>query len=155
MLDLDLIRKNNELCLVGESRGRFAPEEVGLFLRDTRFLDRLAFEFAGQPLVTLEVQTPAPDHAIITATNPEMRRPHYCLVVFGSGIKPLRVIITSLNVRYTMFGNDGTPLRAVCTVQLEEARIKSSFANQVAKAGVDAVKSMGRAAFEAVNAFRS
>lgn len=73
MLSLDLILKNNELCLVGESRGRVAPEEVGLFLRDTRFLDRLDVRFAGQPLATLEVQTPAPDHAIITATNPEMR----------------------------------------------------------------------------------
>jgi glycogen debranching enzyme len=73
MLSLDLILKNNELCLVGESRGRVAPEEVGLFLRDTRFLDRLDVTFAGQPLVTLEVQTPTPDRAIITATNPEMR----------------------------------------------------------------------------------
>ncbi len=73
MLSLDLILKNNELCLVGESRGRVAPEEVGLFLRDTRFLDQLDMRFAGQPLSTLEVQTPAPDRAIITATNPEMR----------------------------------------------------------------------------------
>lgn len=71
MLDLDLILKNNELCLVGEPRGRVSRAESGLYLRDTRFLDRLEFSFRDEPLQTLEVQTPAPDHVVVTATNPE------------------------------------------------------------------------------------
>ncbi len=87
------------------------------------------------------------------STNPEMRRPHYCVVVFGDGIKPLRVVITSLSVKYTMFGHDGTPLRAVCTLMLEEARIKSSF-GAVRSAGFDAVKAIGRAALEMADAMR-
>lgn len=56
----------------------------------------------------------------------ELRRPHFCVVVFGEGIKPLRCIIKSLKVRYTMFGRDGTPLRAVVNLELEEARLQSS-----------------------------
>lgn len=71
MLDLDLILKNNELCLVGEPRGRVSRAESGLYLRDTRFLDRLEFSFREEPLQTLEVQTPTPDRVVVTATNPE------------------------------------------------------------------------------------
>jgi len=56
----------------------------------------------------------------------ELRRPHFCVVVFGEGIRPLRSIIKSLKVRYTMFGRDGTPLRAVVNLELEEARLQSS-----------------------------
>ncbi len=87
------------------------------------------------------------------STIEEMRRPHYCVVVFGDTIKPLRCIISSLNVRYTMFGNDGTPLRAVCNLELQEARIKSSY-GAVPKAGFDAVKAMGRAALEMMDVIR-
>lgn len=87
------------------------------------------------------------------STEPELRRPHYCVVVFGDGIKPLRCIISNLNVRYTMFGNDGTPLRAVCNLELQEARITSSL-GAVKQAGFDAVKAMGRAALEAADLLR-
>lgn len=53
-----------------------------------------------------------------------MRRPHYCLVAWGErGMKPFRCVITSFAVRYTIFDSDGTPLRAVCTVELSEARL--------------------------------
>jgi len=39
---------------------------------------------------------------------PEMRRPHYCVVSWGSGIS-FRCIIKSLNIRFTMFDHFGTP----------------------------------------------
>jgi hypothetical protein len=38
-------------------------------------------------------------------------------------VKPFRCVITSLAVRYTMFAKDGKPLRAVCSVELSEARL--------------------------------
>lgn len=64
------------------------------------------------------------------SANEELRRPHYCVVVFGEGIRPLRCIIKALKVRYTMFGRDGTPLRAVVNLELEEARLQSSGAGR-------------------------
>lgn len=85
--------------------------------------------------------------------SPDMRRPHYCVLVFGDGVKPLRCIISNLKVRYTMFGNDGTPLRAVVNLELQEARIASSFA-AVKAASFDAVKMMGRAALEMADRVR-
>jgi hypothetical protein len=87
------------------------------------------------------------------SSDSEMRRPHYCVVAWGGGIN-IRCIIVSLNIRFTMFANDGTPLRAICNLELQEANLKSSFAGKVAMAGVDAVKAMGRAALEAANMVR-
>jgi hypothetical protein len=56
--------------------------------------------------------------------KPDLRRPHYCVVAWGEqGVKPFRCVITSLAVRYTMFAKDGKPLRAVCSVELSEARL--------------------------------
>jgi hypothetical protein len=55
------------------------------------------------------------------ATHDELRRPHHCVVAWGAaGIRPFRCVIESLSTRITMFDNDGTPLRAVCTVKLKE-----------------------------------
>ncbi len=95
-----------------------------------------------QPIVqTLETLSTVRDPESVEG---EMRRPHYCVVVFGDGgFKPFRCIITNLNVRYTMFGPDGTPLRAVCSIELSEARITSSF-GAVKSAGIDAAKAIGR-----------
>jgi glycogen debranching enzyme len=76
MLHLDLILKNNELCLVGQARKRIAPDEVGLYLRDTRFLSRLDIAFGGEELRILEVQTTTPDTVVITATNPPLHTSH-------------------------------------------------------------------------------
>ena len=71
-------------------------------------------------------------HRLTPTESPteELRRPHYCVVVFGEGIRPLRCIIKALKVRYTMFGRDGTPLRAVVNLELEEARLQSSGAGR-------------------------
>jgi hypothetical protein len=64
-----------------------------------------------------------------TVRNPEepdedLRRPHHCLVAWGSqqsGLRPFRCVIESLSTKYTMWDTNGTPLRATCTVKLKEA----------------------------------
>jgi nucleoid-associated protein YgaU len=49
------------------------------------------------------------------------KKPSPPWVVFGWGSKVhLTAIVKSVAVRYTMFDSDGTPLRAVCTVTMEE-----------------------------------
>jgi hypothetical protein len=54
--------------------------------------------------------------------DPEWRRPHRCVVTWGPGnFRPFRCVIESVATKYTMFGEDGTPLRAICTVALKEA----------------------------------
>lgn len=64
------------------------------------------------------------------ARNPDssddtLRRPHHCVVTFGqvstAGIKPLRCVIKSLSVKYSMFNACGAPLRASVTVTVREA----------------------------------
>jgi len=60
--------------------------------------------------------------------DPEMRRPHFCVVAFGDDIRAFRCVITSLAVKYTMFGKDGTALRATCAIELQEANLKSGGA---------------------------
>lgn len=74
MLDNDLLLKNNELCLVGHTAGREELREGGLYLRDTRFLNRCDFMFGGLPLSILEIQSPSPETLIITATNATLRQ---------------------------------------------------------------------------------
>jgi hypothetical protein len=50
------------------------------------------------------------------------RRPPLCVVAWGdAGLPSFRCVIESLSTKYTMFGRDGTPLRATCTVKLKEA----------------------------------
>jgi len=59
-----------------------------------------------------------------SSTDPEMRRPHQCVVVWGTvigGDNNFKCVITQLSVKYTMFSNDGNPLRATVTVKLQEA----------------------------------
>lgn len=64
-----------------------------------------------------------------TVRNPDepdedLRRPHHCLVAWGSqreGLRPFRCVIESLSTKYTMWDAGGKPLRATCTVKLKEA----------------------------------
>lgn len=51
----------------------------------------------------------------------DQRRPHHCLVVWQNVLPKFKCVIESLTTKYTMFGQDGTPLRATCTVKLKEA----------------------------------
>jgi hypothetical protein len=64
-----------------------------------------------------------------SSTNEELRRPHQCVIVWGDrvdGFVPVRCVIDSLTVRYTMFSADGVPLRAVATIRVKEANVKST-----------------------------
>jgi hypothetical protein len=55
------------------------------------------------------------------------RRPHFCIVTWGDkGVKPLRCVIESVAVKYTMLDRLGKPLRAVCNIKVREARIRDT-----------------------------
>jgi len=54
------------------------------------------------------------------STEEDLRRPHQCLVLYGSTVKFL-CVIESLSTKYSMFDDKGNPLRATCTVKLKEA----------------------------------
>jgi contractile injection system tube protein len=56
------------------------------------------------------------------ANDEQKRRPPMCVVAWGNaGLPSFRCVIESLSTKYTMFGRDGAPLRATCTVKLKEA----------------------------------
>ncbi len=55
----------------------------------------------------------------------DKRRPHRCVVKWGSTVKSFRCVIESVSTKYTMFTDDGTPVRATCTVKLKEADVVS------------------------------
>jgi glycogen debranching enzyme len=73
MLDLDLLLKRNELCLVGRTRIHESMHEAGLYARDTRFLSRFELGFLGHRLQVLDLTAPDPDQAVVTFTNPHLR----------------------------------------------------------------------------------
>jgi Contractile injection system tube protein len=49
------------------------------------------------------------------------RRPHQCMVTWGTTLPKFKCVIESFSTKYTMFGTQGEPLRATCTVKLKEA----------------------------------
>jgi hypothetical protein len=69
--------------------------------------------------------------SVIDPLSPDenKRRPHLCLCTWGSTIDKFSCVIESLSAKYTMFGEDGTPLRATCTVKLKEADAVSKAAD--------------------------
>jgi hypothetical protein len=54
------------------------------------------------------------------------RRPHFCVTWGDRGVKRLRCVIEAVTVKYTMFDRIGTPLRAVCTLKVKEARLRDT-----------------------------
>lgn len=54
------------------------------------------------------------------SSSSQRSRPPTCLFQWG-GSWSFRAVVTSLSVRYTLFMQDGTPVRATATVSLEEA----------------------------------
>jgi hypothetical protein len=63
------------------------------------------------------------------SSNEDRRRPHHCVVAWGAaGIRPFRCVIEALSTKFTMFDDDGTPLRAVCSVKLKEVVVMSKAA---------------------------
>jgi hypothetical protein len=61
------------------------------------------------------------------STDPKLRRPHLCVVTWGSltwgeaGANAFSCVIEKVSTKYTMFSATGVPLRATCTVSLKEA----------------------------------
>ncbi len=55
------------------------------------------------------------------STKENERRPHHCVVVWPNTLPNFKCVIESLSTKYTMFAQDGKPLRATCTVKLKEA----------------------------------
>jgi hypothetical protein len=49
------------------------------------------------------------------------RRPHLCVVTWGTAVPKFKCVIESLSTKYTVFSDKGVPLRATCTVKLKEA----------------------------------
>jgi len=82
---------------------------------------------AGQPGITVSKavgllnELASPIDA--KSPNENLRRPHQCLVVWGSTVpdKSFQCVIESLSIKYTMFSAEGAPLRATCTVKVKEA----------------------------------
>ena len=55
------------------------------------------------------------------STDEKMRRPHQCIVVWGTTLPAFMCVIESFQTKYTMFSEAGAALRATCTVKLKEA----------------------------------
>jgi len=55
------------------------------------------------------------------AKEEDKRRPHWCVVNWGTTLQGFRCVISSLSTKYTMFDSQGNPLRATCTLKLMEA----------------------------------
>jgi hypothetical protein len=62
------------------------------------------------------------------SSGEEQARPPLCMVVWGT-FPQFKGVVTKVGTKYTMFLPDGTPVRATCTVTMEEAsddlRVKS------------------------------
>ncbi|MEZ4364282.1 MAG: hypothetical protein R3B48_29175 [Kofleriaceae bacterium] len=60
-----------------------------------------------------------------TSSLDEMKRPHHCVLVFGSIYpeKVFRCVIESLSTKYTMFSPSGDPIRATVSVKLKECHL--------------------------------
>ena len=75
---------------------------------------------------TVAAQVDALDE--LASVREEDRRPHYCVVTWGDqGVRPLRCVIESVAVKYTMFDRMGAPKRAVCNVKVREAHLQGDF----------------------------
>jgi glycogen debranching enzyme len=86
MFHLDLLAKNNELCLVGRSPQHDKMHEAGLYVRDTRFLNVFNLTFKNEAMQILDIQSPSPEAIVISGTNPLLKHleegivPHTILV---------------------------------------------------------------------------
>ncbi|MGC4192734.1 MAG: glycogen debranching N-terminal domain-containing protein [Thermomicrobiales bacterium] len=75
MLHLDLMLKNNELCVFGRPQQRSGMDESGLFVRDTRFLSRFETHIRGKDLETLGRRQVDAATFELTASAPEIVLP--------------------------------------------------------------------------------
>lgn len=104
----------------------------------------IAYEFTGAEGRTVSVMlqfdtfgsSPAPTKNVVeqvaaleklaavkdpSSPDENKRRPPLCIVVWGSSLPSFTCVITGLQTKYTVFNKDGFPLRAECTITLQEA----------------------------------
>jgi phage protein U len=60
---------------------------------------------------------------IPSSADENKRRPHLCVATWGKTVQDFTCVIESISTKYTMFSEDGIPLRATCTVKLKEADV--------------------------------
>lgn len=133
-----------------EVEAHYNPKELGYQrsvpwaahpLANKKDEDQLEVEFTGAQPRTMElelmfdafegsetVQAEIDVLDQLAAVDEELRRPHFCVVTWGDqGVRPLRCVIESLTVRYTMFDRMGMPKRAMCNVKVREAHLSGDF----------------------------
>jgi hypothetical protein len=78
---------------------------------------------AGSKEVVAKVKTLEALASVIDPSQKkeDMRRPHRCVVAWGTTLEHFTCVIESLSTKYTMFSASGKPLRATCVVKLKEA----------------------------------
>jgi len=90
----------------------------------------------------LEQMTSVPDPP---PPPPYEARPHHCVVAWGAlqnGMRPFRCVIETFTTKYEMWDHMGMPLRATCTLKLQEVdKMSSSPVDRIAYH----VRSRGRA----------
>ncbi len=74
------------------------------------------------------------------STEDDKRRPHHCVVVWGTvmggGDNKFKCVIEQISTKYTMFSQEGIPLRATVTLKLKEAdRLSMAAADASGGAG--------------------
>lgn len=115
-----------------DGRGHIAYEFTGAEGR-TLSLELLFDEFTGDDDRKVNVVKCIEDLEKLAAVkhpssaDEDQRRPPLCLVAWGEGgFKPFTCVITQLTTKYMIFDDSGKPLRAQCTVLLQEADMLST-----------------------------
>jgi hypothetical protein len=62
-----------------------------------------------------------------------LRRAHHCVVAWGGvdGARRFRCVIETLSTKVTMFSPEGLPLRATCTLKLQEVKMLAKSDREV------------------------
>ncbi len=116
-----------------DGRGHIAYEFTGAEGRTMSV--ELLFDAFGDPKRTVDVMQCVRDLEKLaavkhpTSANEDERRPPLCLVVWGEELfktQRFTCVITQLTTKYLMFDAKGKPLRAQCTVVLQEADLLST-----------------------------
>ena len=114
--------KGNDLASKG--RGHIAYEFTGSEGR-TVSVELLFDAFGSTPPVDVAEEVAKLEllAAVKDPSSPDedKRRPPLCLIVWSDTLPSFKCVITQLTTKYTMFDSTGKPLRATCTVQLQEA----------------------------------